>query len=229
MVDVIASEGWLKPALSCMELSQMVAQAIWIDTDSVLMQVPHISKETVARLSNLGKNENDDPSWSPVESVFDLISMEDSVRRRVLGLSNVQLSDVAKFCNRYPNIDMSYAIQGGGETESSPVVKGEPVTLGISLEREDATGGMDEGARLGTVYSSHFPKQRTEGWWVVIGDVAKNVLLGIKRVSFSKQSSIQVTFDAPSAPGQHELSIYLMSDSYIGCDQEYQCVLYVTE
>ena len=88
---------------------------------------------------------------------------------------------------------------------------------------------MDGGVHLGAVFSSHFPKQRTEGWWVVIGDTAKNSLLGIKRVSFSKQSSVQITFDAPSTSGQHELSIYLMSDSYIGCDQEYQCVLHVSE
>ncbi len=42
-VDVIASSGWLSPALVAMEMSQMVTQAMW-DKDSVLMQLPHVTK-----------------------------------------------------------------------------------------------------------------------------------------------------------------------------------------
>lgn len=35
-------------------------------------------------------------------------------------------------------------------------------------------------------------------------------------------------FFAPQLPGDYELKIYLMCDSYVGCDQEYEfpmCVL----
>jgi len=42
-VDVIASSGWLSPALVAMEMSQMVTQAMW-DKDSVLLQLPHMTK-----------------------------------------------------------------------------------------------------------------------------------------------------------------------------------------
>lgn len=38
IVDVISSNGWLKPALAAMELSQMVVQGLW-SKDNVLMQV----------------------------------------------------------------------------------------------------------------------------------------------------------------------------------------------
>ena len=42
-VDVIASSGWLSPALVAMEMSQMVTQAMW-EKDSLLLQLPHITK-----------------------------------------------------------------------------------------------------------------------------------------------------------------------------------------
>ena len=38
IVDVISSNGWLKPALAAMELSQMIVQGLW-NKDHVLKQV----------------------------------------------------------------------------------------------------------------------------------------------------------------------------------------------
>ena len=38
IVDVISSNGWLKPALAAMELSQMTVQGLW-NKDNVLKQV----------------------------------------------------------------------------------------------------------------------------------------------------------------------------------------------
>jgi pre-mRNA-splicing helicase BRR2 len=47
MVDVIASQGWLTPALGAMECTQMVTQGLW-DADSPLLQLPHMTKDLVA-------------------------------------------------------------------------------------------------------------------------------------------------------------------------------------
>ncbi len=45
-----------------------------------------------------------------IESVFDVMDMEDEDRNTLLNLSDAQMQDVARFCNRYPNIELTYEI-----------------------------------------------------------------------------------------------------------------------
>ncbi len=38
------------------------------------------------------------------------MDMEDDDRNTLLNLSDAQMQDVAKFCNRYPNIELNYEV-----------------------------------------------------------------------------------------------------------------------
>lgn len=38
------------------------------------------------------------------------MEMEDEDRTALLQLSDTQMADVARFCNRYPNIELSYEV-----------------------------------------------------------------------------------------------------------------------
>lgn len=49
-------------------------------------------------------------SLQGVESVFDIMEMEDEERNALLQLTDSQIADVARFCNRYPNIELSYEV-----------------------------------------------------------------------------------------------------------------------
>ena len=89
MVDVVSSSGWLAPALAAMELAQMTTQAVW-DSDPVLKQIPHFDSAVLKRCKDKG-----------VESVFDLMDLEDDERSGILQMSERQCQDVAIFCNRY--------------------------------------------------------------------------------------------------------------------------------
>lgn len=50
------------------------------------------------------------PLHKGVESIFDIMEMEDEDRSVLLQLSDAQMADVARFCNRYPNIELSYEV-----------------------------------------------------------------------------------------------------------------------
>eukprot|EP00798_Chlamydomonas_sp_ICE-L_P019204 gene19204-25822_t len=180
-VDVIASNGWLSPALVAMEMSQMMVQ------------------DLCAKCEAAG-----------VSAIFDLMDMEDDARRELLGLSEVQLEDVAA---------ISFEMVQGGE-----VLAGEQVTLMVALERE-----MGELKELPPVTAPRFPARKEEAWWLVVGDSKNNTLLAIKRVTLQKAAKVKLDFVAPAAVGQHNLTLSFMCDSYLGCDQEYEVDLKVLE
>ncbi|XP_034244319.1 putative U5 small nuclear ribonucleoprotein 200 kDa helicase isoform X1 [Thrips palmi] len=195
-VDVLSSNGWLAPAVAAMELAQMATQAMW-SKDSYLKQLPHFTTDMIKRCSE--KN---------VETVFDIMELEDDDRSKLLQLSDTEMADVARFCNRYPNIELSYEVVDKDQLQS-----GSPVNVNVSLEREDDV--------TGPVIAPFFPQKREEGWWVVIGDPKTNSLLSIKRLTLQQRANVKLDFVAPS-PGHHSYTLYFMSDAYLGCDQEYK-------
>ncbi|KAL1543733.1 DExH-box ATP-dependent RNA helicase DExH12 [Salvia divinorum] len=202
MVDVISSNGWLSLALLAMEVSQMVTQGMW-ERDSMLLQLPYFTKELAKRCQeNPGKN---------IETIFDLLEMEDDERRELLQISDTQLMDIARFCNRFPNIDLTYDV-----LNSENATSGEKVYVQVNLERD-----LEGRTEVGPVDAPRYPKAKEEGWWLVVGDTKTNQLLAIKRVTFQRKSRVKLDFDAPAEPGKKTYTLYFMCDSYLGCDQEY--------
>jgi len=202
-VDVLSSNGWLSPAIAAMELAQMVTQAMW-SKDSYLRQLPHFTKELID--TSIGRG---------VESVFDIMELEDEDRNKLLNMSDMQMADVARFCNRYPNIELAYEV-----LDKDTLASGQSVNIEVKLEREDEV--------TGPVIAPFFPTKREEGWWVIIGDAKSNSLLSIKRLTLQQKAKFKLDFVAPRA-GQHNYSLYFMSDSYMGCDQEYKFNLDIGE
>jgi|AntRauTorckE5430_2_1112549.scaffolds.fasta_scaffold00836_2 pre-mRNA-splicing helicase BRR2 len=214
IVDVISSNGWLKPALAAMELSQMVVQGLW-NKDNPLMQIPHFTKEIIERCEAYEGEEQ-------IEGVFDILSLEDNVRNDLLRLSNDRMAAVAVFCNSYPNVDVTFSVEDPGD-----LTAGDPVEIHVKLERDIDEQVMEdeEISQLGTVSASLYPKVKKEGWWIVIGDTSTNTLYSLKRVTLQQSQNINLEFMAPDEAGDYNLTLFCMSDSYLGCDQEYEVLL----
>ncbi|RID74276.1 hypothetical protein BRARA_B01383 [Brassica rapa] len=146
-----------------------------------------------------------------IETVFDLVEMEDEERQELLKMKDTELLDIARFCNRFPNIDLTYEVVG-----SEDVTAGKEVTLQVMLERD-----MEGRTEVGAVDAPRYPKTKEEGWWLVVGDTKTNQLVAIKRVSLQKKAKVKLDFQVPSEAGEKSYTLYFMCDSYLGCDQEY--------
>lgn len=95
-VDVMSSNAWLN-ALGAMDLSQMCVQAMW-ETDSPLKQVPHFEPD-VSPLSLRPQKRLIDSlpqvvkrcKAAGIESVYDVMEMEDDKRNGLLQMTPTQM------------------------------------------------------------------------------------------------------------------------------------------
>ncbi|KAK0633434.1 Sec63 Brl domain-containing protein [Immersiella caudata] len=204
-VDILSSDGHLN-AMNAMEMSQMVVQAMW-DRDSPLKQIPNFTPEVVKVANKFGIKDIDDfmEKMNPEENP------DYSVLVRELGLSQAQLVQAANFTNtKYPDISLDFEVE-----DEDSIHAGEPAYLKIKIERE-----VDEDEEFDpTVHAPFYPGKKTENWWLVVGEESTKMLLAIKRVTIGRALNVKLEFTVPT-PGNHDLKLFLMSDSYVGVDQE---------
>ncbi|KDR76589.1 hypothetical protein GALMADRAFT_139507 [Galerina marginata CBS 339.88] len=194
-VDVMSSNAWLN-ALGAMDLSQMCVQAMW-ETDSPLKQIPHFEPDVIKRCK--GAN---------IESVYDVMEMEDDQRNELLQMSPAQMRDVATFVNSYPTLDVSHELVKGEYTAGSSIFL--KVTLARDIDEDDQS---DQ-----TVVAPFYPLKKLANWWLVVGDPATRQLLVIKRVTVTKSLAAKLEFSLPK--GKHSLKLYVICDSYVGADHD---------
>ena len=81
-----------------------------------------------------------------------------------------------------------------------------------------------------TAYAPRFPKPKDEGWFLTLGLTDQQELLALKRIVIQRNKcSHQLGFSTPERPGRIVLSLYFMSDCYVGLDQQYAIYLDVKE
>lgn len=130
---------------------------------------------------------------------------------KALGLTNTQLAQVAEFTNdKYPDIEMEHEVEAEDEISAN-----EPARLKVTIQRN-----VEEDDEVDTtVHAPFYPGRKMENWWLVVGEESTKSLLAIKRVTLVRQLDVKLDFTVPTA-GKHDLKLYLMSDSYMGVDQE---------
>ncbi|OBT59075.1 pre-mRNA-splicing helicase BRR2 [Pseudogymnoascus sp. 24MN13] len=216
-VDVLSSDGHIN-AMNAMEMSQMVVQGMW-DRDSPLKQIPHFTAEVIKAANSAG-----------VEDIFGFMEAMDPSENpnygalvKKLGLTQAQLGQAANFTNsKYPNIELEFELE-----DPEDITAGVPSYIKVKIEREededDETTEVDT-----TVHAPFYPVKKMENWWLVVGEESTKTLLAIKRITIGKKLNLRLEYTVPTA-GKHDLKLFLMSDSYVGVDQDPSFTVNVAE
>jgi len=204
MVDVTADGGWLWTTLKTIELSQMVMQGQW-STDSTLKQLPCMTQKIIDMFARRG-----------ITCLPELLSIEANELKGVLA-GIIPKKDKNLFWDvlvGLPIIDV--------KTHLGPVAAGQDCELTIHLNR--VSKYPSKGA-----YTPKFPKQKEEGWWVILGDPTTGELMALRRVNCQGKSTAKLSFDIPEEKGSYCYYLYLMCDVYLGLDQQYEIKFEVTQ
>lgn len=253
MLDVAANEGWLVAALSICNLVQMVVQGRWLHESSLLL-LPNIEQHHLHlfRKWNQGRGKSRCGGYQgPVECLPELISACEGRERTFTSIvaNELQPSLILQawnFLSHLPVIEVGMRLKGWWEDSQGQnerilptaasdtrneknwvsVHADQEYVLQINLLRINT--GHQKRKQDSKAVSPRFPKAKDEGWFVVLGEVDKKELLALKRVGYIRtRSTVSVAFFTPEKTGRYIYTVYLMSDSYLGMDQQYDIYLNV--
>ncbi len=162
-----------------------------------------------------------------VRTVYDLLDCQHEQRMEALrgaGVSAQNINAVAMAANAYPDVELHHEVLRGDDGN---------ITLSVTVEAdaEDPDDDDEEGGGAAAdvdkskvkcpvpaVVCPLYPLQKKQAWFLMVGHEQSNDLLFIKRFTMN---ALQKKFKIPLRPkqGADTLKLYLMSDSYLGCDQ----------
>jgi len=192
MVDVAAESGLLKASMSCIELGQQLAQKAWAAEEPLLQAVSNAdgAQTVLNALATAG-----------VHLVVDLLAVDPKHLEKVLsshGLKSASVESVLRFKRGLPNVQVSARL--GAESRSVIVS-----LKSLSRRKSRAANAQNE-----------------DTWYIIIGRPLLGELCAIKRMPHLKQGgSVESTLLLPALEKHAErLRLFLLSDTFIGLDQE---------
>ncbi|KAM4632986.1 activating signal cointegrator 1 complex subunit 3 [Polymixia lowei] len=253
MLDVAANEGWLVTALSICNLVQMVVQGRWLH-DSSLLTLPHIEQQDLylfRRWADRSGRGRAGGFHGPIEGLPELIAIcegKESTFAAIVGqeLHGSQIAQAWLFLSHLPVVEVGMSVKGWWEECREQTERPLPAAAGnlreerswmdvhadqeyvlqVSLRRVNL--GQQRRKQDSKAQAPRFPKVKDEGWFLVLGEVERRELLAVKRIGYIRNRSVvSLAFYTPEKTGKCIYTLYLMSDSYLGLDQQYDIHLNV--
>ncbi|KAF2937977.1 hypothetical protein DAI22_03g087400 [Oryza sativa Japonica Group] len=195
MIDICANSGWLSSALTCMHLLQMIIQGLWFERDSSLWMLPSMNDNLLDHLKGRG-----------VSTIPALLGLSREELHRLL--QPFSASELYQDLQHFPCVDVKLKLQNEDKDQSRPPI------LSIRLQMKDARRSTSR------AFSPRFPKAKQEAWWLVLGNIRSSELYGLKRINFMDRV-VNTRMELPAMFDIQETKLILVSDSYLGFDQEY--------
>uniref|UniRef100_H2Z645 Activating signal cointegrator 1 complex subunit 3 n=1 Tax=Ciona savignyi TaxID=51511 RepID=H2Z645_CIOSA len=197
-VDYSADLGWLSTSLRCMHIIQMVSQASWFH-DNTLTTLPHVEKNKL------------DTTGCLKYYVFLFYMLFFKLMDQT---SNTNVQTIFQFCIQIcshlsvlPQIDINIAVRGWWADHPE-------------AEDQRAVSNAHSKNNHEKAATPRFPKPKLEGWFLVLGDRERRELVALKRLNtLRRNTSETLSFFTPQRVGRMSLTLWLVSDSYLGLDQ----------
>ncbi|CAD5207281.1 unnamed protein product [Bursaphelenchus okinawaensis] len=235
ILDFAVLKGWLSTSLKTIIMLQQVIQARWYD-DHPLTCLPNVSpslaksfgKEmTIPMLQEeLGiRKLRSEPSEKEHKNVMNRM-------KKRLPLSEFETKQVVEALFAWPTIRITdFKFQKG--------LMQAPLNLFERFEKQKTEIPLESGKEYRVkveiliigpaknqkaTYSPKYPKEKSPGLVLLLGEKDTNSVLACRKTGLllgDKPHTFHLNFFAPESRGPHIFTLFVMSDSYLGIDQEY--------
>uniref|UniRef100_A0A1I7UX85 SEC63 domain-containing protein n=2 Tax=Caenorhabditis tropicalis TaxID=1561998 RepID=A0A1I7UX85_9PELO len=126
--------------------------------------------------------------------------------------------------NQMQIVDSEGRIQDLADEKCVKVVAGEVYKLRIVMER------IGPARNNSSMHLPQWSKPKQAGWIIIVGREFNDQILNTTSVtgSHSTRTTAKMDIRIPTAKGKQSLSLYILSDCYMGIDQEYTLQLDVS-
>ncbi|KAK0627137.1 Sec63 Brl domain-containing protein [Immersiella caudata] len=204
-IDVMAELGHLSSLLEFIHLLQSIKSARW-PTESPLSILPGVDTTL--------EGKNKDTTLQQMSSSYRNPHQLEKLARD-LAIPRYSQDKFIKAASAVPNVDVKIDTLKIDE-------------LGVVLRR---TNPITE--REGRMYAPKFPKPQTEGWFVIVGDLAGDEVVAVKRVGWGSGNRVvdgkkmgvdigskpvtRARMKVPEGEGR-KLDVLVVSDGYVGME-----------
>lgn len=221
MMDIAAEKGLLSTVISIAQFSQMITQGVWINS-SALVNLPHLGEEKgfVSKMASQG-----------IRHLAQLLSLHRNNKLKELfqavgiSVSKEEMEEIKRALDQVPDVSFHVkAVAYDSEKEvkaeeGAPFEEGGEAHITVNLKRLNPSQSL-------RVEMKRYLKVKDASWWMVIGCEATDELLCIKRLFFKSSLKRELVVSLPETFGSNpKISVWLLSDSYIGIDQVYNVYL----
>ncbi|CAH2095219.1 unnamed protein product [Euphydryas editha] len=226
MIDTSAENGWLSVCLSCQILMQCIVQARW-PSDSPLTTLPHIESQHLYIFSQMERDTNKPCTILNGLKVACNRNYELLAKYMRREFEENQIEQVHRAICDLPTLDLTFNVRGlwyDADHEQDkrirhPAPKDQWIPLHADQEYTLVIDMARRGGNPNNVLCPRFPRGKNEGWFITLGSLEYGELHALKRVP--AKGTTHVTFYTPSNTGRIIYTVYIMSDSYLGLDQQY--------
>uniref|UniRef100_A0A915DVJ2 SEC63 domain-containing protein n=1 Tax=Ditylenchus dipsaci TaxID=166011 RepID=A0A915DVJ2_9BILA len=202
MLDFCSVFDWLDTALNVIILLQQIMQARWY-TDHPLLCLPNMSAHSIDGLAPFA-------TVPQLQDQLGIYGETDLAEGRIR--KNYEARELIQALLKWPILRVSDVRLQSGLQECS-------ITIGLEDFQTARDQRMDKKA-----YCPKFPKDRTFGWTIVLGEKKSAKILAChKSVSCGNYGNklVRLSLKAPSTGGDYAFTIFVFSDTYLGIDQEF--------